>query len=141
KPHHGKARVPAAAILQPRRGSQIGIDRLQHELGKALAGAHHIGGPNRLVSAYENEFADAMPVCRARTSHCSPDIVLQSLDRIVLNERDMFVSRSVIDRVGLERRDDFAYAFLILNGTQHWNEFNAGPHGARQKFLMYPEKR
>ena len=86
----------------------------------ALARAHHVGRPHRLVGADQHEAArrPSSPAS-ARDDQRAEDVVAHALDRIVLDQRHMLVGGGVVDGV---RPPGWRRSSRIRASSQHRGE-------------------
>ena len=73
------------------------MQRLQHDLGKSLGRAHHIGWIDGLVGGDEDEGLDFSLVGGLGGVPGGDHVVVDSLDDVLLDNGDMLVSGSVVD--------------------------------------------
>ena len=88
---HGENRAAAP----PRHG-------LQDQFGKALGGAHHIGGAHRLVGGNQDEVADAGGFRALGRGQRAQNIVAHASGGVLLNDGDVFIGGGVIQRIHVE---------------------------------------
>ena len=108
KAHHFHLRAAVAGAVQC----------LARHLGKALGGAHHVGGVHRLVGGDENEAFGAMLLRRRRHPQGAEHIVARGLPGVGhFHQRHMLVSGGVEDQLRLPAEEDFLDAQRVLDVT------------------------
>ncbi len=103
EPHHAKARL-AAPPMQP----------LQDDFGEPLGRTHDIGGVHGLVGRHQNESFHFRFMSRFGGIPRGDDVVVDPLDDVLFDDRDMFVRSGVVNGLHAIRLQDVAQAELVV---------------------------
>ena len=101
EPHGDELRLAGAA------------DGLANKLRNALADAHDVRGPDRLVRGHHDEFSHPVHLRVMGDQRRPADVVPQGLDGVQLHERDMLVGRGVEHHFGHEFGEGLLQTVLI----------------------------
>ena len=89
----------AEAGRRAMRGCLCG-HRLQHQFRHAFAGAHDIGWPDGLVGGDQHKTGNPTGYCGLRHVQRAKHIVVDAHRRVGLHNRNMFVGRGMVNRMG-----------------------------------------
>ena len=118
-------------VAEPDHGEQGGASallrqRLEDQLGQALAGAHDIGGPDRLVARHEHEALHAQLPGGLGQNQRAKGVVLQAGEGVQLDDRHMLIGGGVIDHLDLEVADGAGHDLAVEHRSQHRNDSRHG---------------